>query len=123
MVVGIVGGLDRVEPRYERLAQAAGHEAVFHDGHVGGRGRAALAQLVDRCDLVVIVTDVNSHGAVQFARHRLRGLGREPLLLRRCGPGRFSAILDALSKGRAVANDVPPSSGKLPVGNRREDEE
>jgi hypothetical protein len=67
---------------------------------VGGRGRASLAQLVDRCDVVIIITDVNSHGAVQFARQRLRLVGREPLLLRRCGPSRFASLLGELSGGR-----------------------
>jgi hypothetical protein len=97
MRVGVVGGLDRAEPHYERLALEAGHEALFHDGHVGGRGRLSLAQLVDRCDVVIIITDVNSHGAVQYARQRLRLHGREPLLFRRCGPSRFASLLNDLS--------------------------
>jgi hypothetical protein len=104
MRVGIVGGLDRVEPHYERLAIEAGHEAMFHDGHVGGRGRLSLERLVERCDVVIIITDVNSHGAVQFARQRLRLIGREPLLFRRCGPSRFASLLGELSEGR------PPST-------------
>ena len=98
MRVGVVGGLERVEPHYERLAMEAGHEAVFHPGHVGGRGRASLAQLVDRCDVVIIITDVNSHGAVQFARQRMRLIGREPLLVR---PSRFASLLGELGGGRA----------------------
>ncbi len=59
-----------------------------------------LTDMVERCDLVVIVTDVNSHGAVQLTRRLLRSLGREPVLLRRCGTGRFATLL----------NDLPPAS-------------
>jgi hypothetical protein len=96
MRVGIVGGLARSEPHYSRLARAAGHEAVFHEGHVNGRQMRMLEQLLDRCDLVIIVTDVNSHGAVQLARRRLKERGRTPLLLRRCSPARFAQLLAAL---------------------------
>jgi hypothetical protein len=107
MRVGIVGGLDRVEPHYERLALEAGHEALFHDGHVGGRGRLSLERLVERCDVVIIITDVNSHGAVQFARQRLRLSGREPVLLRRCGPSRFASLLGELSGRRPPSAAAP----------------
>ena len=97
MRIGIVGGLGRAEPYYGRMATAAGHEALFHDGEVTGRGARALERVVDRCELIVIVTDVNSHGAVQQARRRLREQGRSPLLLRRLGPARFAALLSALN--------------------------
>ena len=103
MRIGIVGGLDRVESLYGQLAEEAGHEAVFHDGHVGGRGTQALARLVDGCDVVVVVTDVNSHGAVQFARRRMRRRGRTPLLLRRFGPARFVTLLAALNVREGIA--------------------
>jgi hypothetical protein len=96
MRLGIVGGLGRSPPLYGRVAEARGHEALFHDGSLTGRGRRCLERLVDTCDLVVIVTDVNSHGAVQLARRLLRERGRSPLLLRRCGLARFAALLATL---------------------------
>jgi hypothetical protein len=103
MRVGIVGGLERAEPLYQRLAEREGHEAVLHDGHLAGRGAETLARLVDRCDVVVILTDVNSHGAVRFARERLRRSGRAPLLLRRFGLARFATLLAALNARQSVA--------------------
>ena len=93
MRVGIVGGLERSDQHYRAVAEEAGFDAVFHTGHVGGRGRAALAQLVDGCHIVLIVTDVNSHGAVQFARRRLRVHGRTPILVRKCGLTKFGELL------------------------------
>ncbi len=98
MRVGVIGGLERSEPLYGRLAAAHHHEAVFHGGGMSGHGRRALERLVARCDLVVIVTDVNSHGAVQLARRLLREKGRSPLLMRRCGVARFIALLAALDE-------------------------
>jgi hypothetical protein len=104
MRVGIVGGLERSDQHYRAVAEDAGYEAAFHTGHVGGRGRAALAQLVDGCDIVLIVTDVNSHGAVQFARRRLRLAGRSPILVRKCGLNKFAELLKELrERGTAVA--------------------
>jgi Uncharacterized protein conserved in bacteria (DUF2325) len=96
MRVAIVGGMDRAEPHFARVAAAAGHEVMFHRGIMGGRGADALAQCVNRCDVVVIVTDLNSHGAVQQARRLMRSQGREPVLLRRFGLARFAALLDEL---------------------------
>lgn len=104
MRIGIVGGLDRAEPRFQRLAESAGHETIFHTGRVGGRGSLALERLVEQSDVVVIVTDENSHGAVQLTRKLLRLKGREPLLLRKCGVGRFASLLEELaSPVRAAA--------------------
>ncbi len=96
MRIGIIGGLDRVEERFERMAASVGHEAVFHTGHVSGRGAKTLTDMIERCDVVVVVTDLNSHGAVQLTRRVLRSRGREPVLLRRCGTGRFAALLSGL---------------------------
>ena len=96
MRIGIIGGVERSEQHYERLAERAGHKLMFHGGHVGGRGRETLSLIIDQCDLVIVVTDVNSHGAVQFARRRMQLLGRTPILLRRLGTARFSTLLDEL---------------------------
>ena len=97
MRIGIVGGLDRAETRFQCLAESAGHEMLFHTGRVTGRGALALSRLVEKSDVVVIVTDENSHGAVQLTRKLLRLQGREPLLLRKCGIGRFASLLEELS--------------------------
>lgn len=103
MRIAIVGGVERAEPHYERVAREHGHEVDFHPGHVGGRGTYALAQAIDRADLVIIVTDVNSHGAVRFARARLRQSGRSPVLVRGIGVARFEALLAGLSQDRTAA--------------------
>lgn len=96
MQIGIVGGLGRSGGLLERLAACAGHTALLHDGDVHGQGGRRLEQLVDRADLVVIVTDVNSHGALELARQLLRERGRSPLLMRRCGVAAFARLLQAL---------------------------
>jgi hypothetical protein len=97
MRIGLVGGRERNEVVYQRLALAAGHFVEFHSGDVGGRGSATLEALCERVDLLVVVTDINSHGAVQQARRLVRRHQLRFLLLRRCGMSRFATLLEAMS--------------------------
>jgi hypothetical protein len=97
MRIALIGGLERAEQHFERLAYEAGHEIVFHDGRVGGRGALVLTSLCERSDLVVVLTDVNSHGGVQLARRVLRERGRVPLLMRRISLTKFSTLLEAIA--------------------------
>ncbi|MET0793037.1 MAG: DUF2325 domain-containing protein [Polyangiaceae bacterium] len=97
MHIGIVGGLDRNEGFYGDLARAAGHEFEHHNGHVAGRGAASLGTLVERCDVVIVVTDVNSHAAVWRVRRLVKQRGSRMILTSRCGPSKFSALLAELN--------------------------
>lgn len=105
MRIGIVGGLDRAGSVLSRMAAVAGHELLLHDGSMSSCGARALERLVERADLVLVLTDVNSHGAVRHARQILRERGRSPLLLRRCGSVRFAALLEAMRRRERL--DVP----------------
>jgi len=100
---GIVGGVERNESAYRDIAERAGHALSFHGGHVGGRGAATLAELVHRVDLIIVVTDVNSHGAVQLARRLARKAGIPMVLVRRCSPSRFAAVVAGYDEVPAVA--------------------
>ena len=101
MRIGIVGGLDRNEGAYAQLAARAGHRFEQHNGHLAGRGSATLDAMVERCDVVVVVTDVNSHGAVWRARRLARQRGCVCLLMSRCGPSKFTELLEQLSAEEA----------------------
>jgi hypothetical protein len=97
MRIGIVGGLDRKARDLESIALARGHELEVHNGVVAGPASAAgLRALVARVDLVIVVTDVNSHNGVRMARRQAR-LSRRPLrLLRRMGVAQFEALVSVL---------------------------
>jgi len=97
MRIGWIGGRERNETTLERIAEKSGHHLEFHSGHVGGRGANDLRALVERSEFVVIVTDVNSHGAVLLAKKLAQRIGRGSLIIRRCGSARFQALLDALA--------------------------
>jgi hypothetical protein len=75
------------------MGAAAGGSDV-RIGIVGGAGRAEPLF----ADLVLLLTDVSSHGAVRHARQVLRERGRSPVLLRRCGSARFASLLAALDE-------------------------
>lgn len=97
MRIGWVGGLTRSEAQLERMAANAGHRLEFHSGDVGGRGAGDLRSLIERVDFVIIVTEINSHGAVIQAKRIAQRLGRGTLVIRSCGASRFQAFLDALA--------------------------
>ncbi len=95
--IAIVGGLQRQERELARLAEAAGYELLVHSGEMGGRGAAGLRALVAQSDIVVIITGVNSHTAVQLAKKLSRQLGRTSVVHQRFSAARFRALLDALT--------------------------
>lgn len=103
MRLGIVGGPDRAEEIYRRLAQQAGVELEFHTGDQSGRGGATLDSLVERSDVVVVVTGVNSHAAVWRARKQALRLGRRCLLVSHFGVARLNALLRELAPTGALA--------------------
>ncbi len=103
MRIGIIGGVERTEAAQVQLAARYGHELVFHGGHMNGRGSPALENLIHRCDVVVIVTDVNSHNAVHAARRALKQRGMSPIIVRRLGMTRLEELLSSLGPAVTTA--------------------
>jgi len=99
MHIGLIGGIERGVHHYESLAAEGGHTEEIHSGHLAGRGVDTLAAIVERSDLVVVITDVNSHGGMWSAKRMARARGRRCVLVRRMGPSRFRALLGELEEG------------------------
>ncbi len=114
MRITFIGGLDRNEQDLITIAARSGHVVELHKGHMAGRGSEKLAAAIARADFVVLVTDVNSHGAVQLARRLCQRAGISPLILRRCGAARFAQICDALHihESRLAAHDPAAESAR-----------
>ena len=93
MHIAIVGGVERMEARLGEFARAAGHELEFHPGHMSGPAQARLRAIVERADLVVIITTVNSHAGVIHARTLARAAGRPICLVKRLGISQLRALL------------------------------
>lgn len=96
MRIALIGGLDRNESEFTEIAARSGHVVDMHTGHMNGRGAETLKSAIARADLVVLVTEVNSHGAVQLARRLCQRAGKSPLIVRKCGAARFGQITEAL---------------------------
>jgi hypothetical protein len=92
--IGIVGGVDRSAPALQEMAETQGHALEFHTGVMSsGSAAASLRALIGRVELVVIVTDVNSHNAVRAARREARILGRPVRIVRRMGTAQLAVLL------------------------------
>jgi len=96
MRIGWVGGLDRSRALFSEVAEKAGHTREMHEGHVGGRGTQMLEGVVARCDVLVIVTDLNSHGAVLHAKKMARRAGRKALIVRKGSVTSLERVLESL---------------------------
>jgi Uncharacterized protein conserved in bacteria (DUF2325) len=103
MRIGLIGGLDRSVPALQTLAAASGHEVRFHTGVMAGPASAtALRALVARSELVIIVTDINSHNAVRAARREARVRGRALKIVRKMGHTQFAALLHDVNQEAAA---------------------
>jgi hypothetical protein len=98
MRVGVIGGKELSITRYAQVAAAVGCQVEFHDGHMAGRGTAALDALVQRCDLIVIVTQINSHAAVRRAQRFCRRERRPVRIVRRFGLHSFANLVQSAAR-------------------------
>jgi hypothetical protein len=97
MRIGIVGGVDRNAPALAGIARASGHELEHHTGVISGAASSLhLKSLIARSELVVVVTDINSHNGVRTARREARLRQRPVKIVRRLGTSQFAALLEGL---------------------------
>ncbi len=99
MRIGWVGGLDRSKALFSEVAERAGHTLEMHEGHVGGRGVLILEGIVARCDVLVIVTELNSHGGVMHAKRLARQSGRRSLIVRKGSVTSLQRVIALLAGG------------------------
>lgn len=97
MRVGVIGGTEKNLNRFHEVALAGGCEVEFHDGRMAGRGSEALDTLLARCDVIVIITRINSHAAVQRAHKFCRRHGRKVWIVRRFGLHALASIAQQAS--------------------------
>ncbi|MBE7482649.1 MAG: DUF2325 domain-containing protein [Polyangiaceae bacterium] len=103
MRIGWIGGLSRDSRRLCVIAERAGHALDTHSGVVHGRGVEEIQAIVSRADLIVLVTDLNSHGGAAVTKRFCRLYGRELLVLKRCGAARFREVVSQLGSPRRAA--------------------
>jgi hypothetical protein len=103
MRVGIVGGTEKNLTRFEEVAAVEGCEVEFHDGRLAGRGSEALETLLSRCDVIVLITRINSHAAMHKTQKYCRRYPRKVLFVRRFGLHALADIARAYQDVGAAA--------------------
>jgi hypothetical protein len=100
--VAFVGGHDRVEREIVAFGEELGLEVEVHNGHTRGNGAARLIALIQRTDVVVIVTGTNSHNAVHVAKREAARKGAVVRILSFCGAGTARALLTEIARANAA---------------------
>jgi hypothetical protein len=102
--VVVIGGLSRAGELWSRAGASIGVKLEHHDGRTRGRGAAEIEAAVRRADIVVIITDPNSHGGVAVARRAAILAARPHVLVKRLRPNGLAAVLaDASASTHAHA--------------------
>jgi hypothetical protein len=106
--VAVVGGLSRSTHLWSRAGEALGIDLEHHDGKTRGRGAHDIVAAVRRADVVVIITDPNSHGGVAVARRAAMLAARPHVLVKHLRPGDLTAVVnDTLAQAQAQARRAP----------------
>jgi HAMP domain-containing protein len=82
--VAVVGGLSRMQPEYREVVRQLGAEMLFHNGEVKN-GSYKLKSVVCGADIVVFITSVNSHGALNVVKAVCRKNGKKFIALKETG--------------------------------------
>lgn len=105
--VAVIGGLTRATDQWRRAGAAIGVQLEHHDGQSAGRRAADIAAIVRRADIVLIITDLNSHNGVAQARRAALAHERPHLLLRRLRP---DGVAHAIAEAQATTRPLQAAS-------------
>ncbi len=90
--VMIIGGLDRLEPNYRETVSRLGGECTFHTGKLRS-GNRRLKQCVAKADLVVFITSINSHAALNAVKQECKRCSKPFCALRQTDCGSLEETL------------------------------
>jgi hypothetical protein len=100
--VAFIGGHDRVGREIIAFGEQLGLEVEVHNGKTRGNGAARIVALIQRTDVVVIVTGTNSHNAVHVAKRETAKTGAVVRILSFCGTGTARALLTEIARANAA---------------------
>lgn len=69
--VAVIGGLERLEASYRQVIESMGGNCLCHTGNVSS-GAHRLRQIVNKSDIVVFLTPINSHGAMSVVKKQCK---------------------------------------------------
>ncbi|MCF8032302.1 MAG: DUF2325 domain-containing protein [Desulfarculaceae bacterium] len=106
--VAVIGGLDRLEKNYTEVIEQMGGSCMCHTGKVRS-GARRLRQMVSKSDLVVFLTPINSHAALNVVKKQCK-LCSTPFCPLNCtSPAALESHLKKLSQ--APRRAARPSAG------------
>ena len=94
--VAVIGGLDRMEAIYRKVVEGLGAEFEFHCGRVKD-GCQTVQGLINRSDIVIFITTVNSHAALKVTKTICKKKYKKFIALRERGAGSLERTLRAAS--------------------------
>ena len=100
--VAFVGGVECVDRQLLALGEELGIAIEVHQGHMKSQSRQRLVSLIARANLLVLVTGVNSHGAVSVAKREAERAGTPIRILKFCGSTRARSLLSELAQANAA---------------------
>jgi hypothetical protein len=103
MRIAIIGGRDKNQVDLLQIAHAAGYELEFHDGYSSGRGSLIIRNVVARADLVVVITEINSHSGVFIAKREAQRFKKPTMVIRSFSSARLRGLIAALDRRRDSA--------------------
>lgn len=92
--VAVIGGLTRATDLWTNAGRELGVELEHHDGRSQGRRADDIASRIRRADLVVIITEPNSHNGVTIARRAALAAGKPHRLVKHLRPGGLAEVVN-----------------------------
>ncbi len=106
--VALIGGLDRLENQYRSVFESLGTmKFYFHTGCCSGSGANRLRASAQDADIVVFITRVNSHNALNVIKGICRKSGKSFLALRETNPALVSKIVTQTWHSRKMRGPRP----------------
>jgi hypothetical protein len=99
--IALIGGHARNVRHLIERGRMVGWQVEGHSGVVKGRGIKELRTRVERADIVIITTQINSHGGMFRAKEFARRFGRFTTVVRRES---FAEIKNAIAQFQSCSH-------------------
>lgn len=111
MHIVVVGGREKNEVELSRIATGHGHTIELLDGDVAGRGIEGIRNAVSRSSIVIIVTEINSHGGVHAAKKEAQRFEKPTMVVSRLSSARLRGLLHAFAVRGSTTIPFPLPEG------------
>ena len=93
--VAVVGGIDRMKPKYKNIIDDMGGQLLYHNGKCSGQRSVALRATICDADIVVFITTINSHNALHITKAECKKTGKQFIAMRETSPNRLKQLISS----------------------------